>query len=118
MEGNDGTVADTMAGWPVLDCYARYQYAKGDGYDRLVTNTENYFLNEDAMREGSPQGILDRGEDAELPLTELSNERLVFVARKIEAHLQPTCCHNEQRTRKESVLFCLVPAPRVELGTY
>lgn len=67
VEGHDGTFAYTISGWPVLDSYARYQYAKQDGYDRLVTNTENYFLNEDAMREGSPQGILDRGEDAELP---------------------------------------------------
>ncbi len=32
-----------------------------------MASTENYFLNEDAMQEGSPQGILERGEDAALP---------------------------------------------------
>jgi acetyl esterase/lipase len=67
VEGHDGTVAYAIAGSPVLDSYARYQYAKGIQNDGLTASTENYFLTEDAMQEGSPQGILDRGEDAILP---------------------------------------------------
>ena len=67
VEGHDGTFAYTIAGWPVLDSFARYQYAQSDGYDRLVKNTSNYFLNEDAMQEGNPQGILDRDEEADMP---------------------------------------------------
>jgi acetyl esterase len=67
VEGHDGTVAYAIAGSPVLDSYARYQYAKGIENKGLIANTENYFLNEDAMQEGSPQGILDRGVDAILP---------------------------------------------------
>jgi len=67
VEGHDARFAYTVAAYPVLDSYARYQYAKGNGIEQLVTATGNYFLNEDAMQEGSPQGILDRGESAELP---------------------------------------------------
>jgi acetyl esterase/lipase len=67
VEGHDGTVAYAIAGSPVLDSYARYQYAKGIQNDGLMVNTESYFLTEDAMQEGSPQGILDSGEDAVLP---------------------------------------------------
>ncbi len=67
VEGHDGTFAYAIAEFPVLDSYARYQYATSDGYDGLVTSTKNYFLTEDAMQEGNPQRILDRGEDAGLP---------------------------------------------------
>ena len=56
-----------IAGSPVLDSYARYQYAQGIENNNLMASTENYFLNEDAMQEGSPQGILETGEDAALP---------------------------------------------------
>ena len=66
-EGHDAKFAYTVATWPVLDSYARYQYAKSSGIELLATATENYFLNEDAMHGGSPQGILDRGESTELP---------------------------------------------------
>ena len=51
----------------MLDSYARYQYAQGIENNNLMASTENYFLNEDAMQEGSPQGILETGEDAALP---------------------------------------------------
>ena len=67
LDGQDGTFAYTIAGSPVLDSYARYQYARGIDNGGLMANTESYFLNEDTMQEGSPQGILDRGEDAALP---------------------------------------------------
>lgn len=63
----DASLDYIVAAWPVLDPYARYQYAKESGRDRLVTATEGYFLNEDAMKEGNPQGILERGERAEMP---------------------------------------------------
>ncbi|MDP6453201.1 MAG: alpha/beta hydrolase [SAR202 cluster bacterium] len=67
VERHDGTVAYAIAGSPVLDSYARYQYAQRIENDSLMSNSVNYFLNEETMQEGSPQGILDRGEDAVLP---------------------------------------------------
>ena len=67
VDGHDGTVAYAIAGSPLLDSYARYQYAQGIENNNLMASAENYFLNEDAMQEGSPQGILETGEDAALP---------------------------------------------------
>ena len=65
--GHDARFAYTVATWSVLDSYARYQYAKLNGIGMLTARTENYFYSKDQMQEGSPQGILDRGESAELP---------------------------------------------------
>ena len=53
--------------WPVIDSHARYMVAKANDSERLVTNTEGYFLNEDAMHEGNPQELLDRGESVTMP---------------------------------------------------
>ena len=67
LEGYDARLDYVLLTWPVLDSYARYQYAKSSGLDRLVSMTENYFSSHDAIREGNPQGILDRGGPAVLP---------------------------------------------------
>ncbi|HWP57393.1 MAG TPA: alpha/beta hydrolase [Candidatus Acidoferrales bacterium] len=66
-ESLDATFAYIVAAWPVLDCYARYLYAKETGRAQLVESTEAYFGNEEAMKEGNPQLILERGEPVELP---------------------------------------------------
>jgi acetyl esterase/lipase len=44
-------------------------YARESGLDPLVSATEDYFLTEDAMREGNPQLVLERGEAVALPPT-------------------------------------------------
>jgi acetyl esterase len=62
-----GPIGWVIALWPVLDPFARYQYAVRDGYPRLARNTEAYFLDEDAMRQANPQGLLDRDEPVRLP---------------------------------------------------
>ena len=67
VEGHDARFAYTVAFWSVLDPYARYQFAKRNHIEMLTTGTENFFRNEDEMKEGSPQGILDRDESPELP---------------------------------------------------
>lgn len=64
---DDATLMYVLATWPVLDPYSRYLFAKETGRSHLVTATEGYFVTEDAMREGNPQLILDRGEDVTLP---------------------------------------------------
>jgi acetyl esterase len=56
-----------IAAWPVLDPYARYLFAKEKGLTHLVEATESYFLTHDAMKEGNPLLILERGEPADLP---------------------------------------------------
>jgi len=63
----DATLAYTLLGWPVLDSYARYLYAKENNRAQLVESTEAYFLTEETMKEGNPQLVLERGEQAALP---------------------------------------------------
>jgi acetyl esterase/lipase len=66
-EGVDATLSYALLGWPVLDSYARYVYAKENNRAQLVESTEAYFLNEETMKEGNPQLVLERGEQAALP---------------------------------------------------
>lgn len=68
-EGVDATLAYVVAAWPVLDSYARYCFAKEQGNDSLMAATEAYFVTEDAMQEGNPQRLLERGESVALPPT-------------------------------------------------
>ena len=63
----DAGVRYVVATWPVVDPYARYFFARDRENQRLVQATEAYFLTEDAMQEGNPHMILQRGEDVSLP---------------------------------------------------
>ena len=60
--GTDASVAYTVCCWPVLDPYARYLYAQESNNERLAASSEAYFLDQEAMKEGNPQHILERGE--------------------------------------------------------
>jgi acetyl esterase/lipase len=63
----DASLAYVLACWPILDPFARYFFAQETGRQELVKRTEGYFVTQEAMREGNPQVILDRGEQVELP---------------------------------------------------
>jgi acetyl esterase/lipase len=63
----DADIAYMVACWPIADPLARYRMAMARGNERLVKAHQDYFGNEDAMREGNPQLILERGEDVSLP---------------------------------------------------
>lgn len=54
-----------IALWPVSDPHYRYHYAKKAGMERLVTAHNNYFKNEDEMKDASIQRILTSGEAIE-----------------------------------------------------
>ena len=64
----DARVAYTVCCWPVLDPYARYLYAQ-ESNERLAASSEAYFLDQETMKEGNPQHILERGENVLLPPT-------------------------------------------------
>lgn len=66
-EDKDASFRYVMTGWPVLDSHARYLYAKAAGIARLMEPSENYFLDEAAMQEGSPQQSVERGDYRALP---------------------------------------------------
>ena len=63
----DASLAYVQALWPVLDSHARYLIAREKGNANLVAASEGYFRSEEAMQEGNPQGVLERGEQEALP---------------------------------------------------
>ena len=65
--GDDASLSFLIALWTIVDPFARYEWAKGAGVERLVRSTETYFQPWDAVHEANPQEILDRAEDAALP---------------------------------------------------
>ena len=65
----DATMKYLLLGWPIVDPYARYRFVQEMGNDRIIGLSEAYFRTTDAMKEGSPGQILQRGEEAALPPT-------------------------------------------------
>ena len=65
----DATLQYVLLGWPIVDPYARYRFVQDAQNARLVALTEGYFLTTDAMKEGNPFQILQRGEEAVLSPT-------------------------------------------------
>ena len=65
----DASLTYTVCCWPVLDPYARYLYAQESNNERLAASSEAYFLDQDTMKEGNPQHILERGEKVQMPPT-------------------------------------------------
>jgi acetyl esterase len=71
----DATVAFAAACWPVIDPLGRYRYMqqlRDDGLDdgmadNVLPAQDSYWGTEDAMAEGSPLRILERGEPSERP---------------------------------------------------
>jgi len=63
----DAEIAYAVACWPISDPLARYRMAQARGNERLVQAHNDYFETEEAMSEGNPQLILERGETVRLP---------------------------------------------------
>jgi acetyl esterase/lipase len=67
LPGADATLAFAVACWPVADPLARYRAVIERGNDRLVEAHHQFWPSEEAMAEGNPQLILERGEAVETP---------------------------------------------------
>jgi acetyl esterase/lipase len=65
--GSDASLAFAVACWPVADPLARYRAVIERGNDRLVEAHHQFWPSEEAMAEGSPQLILERGEPVDKP---------------------------------------------------
>ena len=63
------TLLYIVAGWQVLDSYTRYLLAQEHGRTPLVEATEACFLTQEAMKEGNPPLMLERGDPVEPPPT-------------------------------------------------
>lgn len=60
-------VSFVIALWPVSDPFYRYRYAKRAGLERLVSAHDDYWVTEEAMREGSVARVVTSGEAVNLP---------------------------------------------------
>ena len=67
LAGIDAEINYAVACWPIADPLARYHMAKARANERLVKAHDDFFGTEDAMREGNPQLILERGGHVSLP---------------------------------------------------
>jgi acetyl esterase/lipase len=65
----DASLAFAVVCWPVADPLARYHAVRERGNERLVEAHHQFWPSDDAMAEGNPQLILDRGEPIEKPPT-------------------------------------------------
>jgi acetyl esterase len=67
LPGADAGLAFAIACWPVADPLARYRAVGERGNDRLVEAHRQFWPSEEAMAEGNPQLILERGEPVDKP---------------------------------------------------
>src|SRR5262249_39196206 len=65
--GGEGSLGWARAWWRVADPLARYRAVGERGNDRLVEAHHQFWPSEEAMAEGNPQLILERGEPVETP---------------------------------------------------
>jgi acetyl esterase/lipase len=65
--GVDATLAFAVACWPVADPLARYRAVGERRNERLVEAHHQFWPSEEAMSEGSPRLILERGEPVDKP---------------------------------------------------
>ena len=63
----DASLAYVIAGWPVIDPLFRFRYAKESNREELIKAHLEYWRTEEAMAEGSPQTIIERDEQIDLP---------------------------------------------------
>ncbi len=56
-----------IAGWPVIDPLFRFRYAKESNREELIKAHLDYWRTEEAMAEGSPQTVIERNEQTDLP---------------------------------------------------
>ena len=63
----DASLAYVIAAWPVIDPLFRFRFAKEFNRQELITAHLEYWQTKEAMVEGSPQTIIERDEQVDLP---------------------------------------------------
>jgi acetyl esterase/lipase len=63
----DASVAYGIAAWPVIDPLFRFRFAKEFNREELIKAHLEYWRTEEAMAEGSPQTVIDKEEQVNLP---------------------------------------------------
>ncbi len=98
----DGAVDYAVACWPICDPLARYRMAQARGNERLVQAHNDFFRNEEAMQEGNPQLLLERGEKVEpalAPRAAGDQGRQRHARHGVEIHRRLAQCRRRGRAR-------------------
>jgi acetyl esterase len=78
---HDAGLAYLLTGWVPIDPLNRYLNALEQSDKELLDATLRYFLDEEGMRDGNPQLILERGESVETPpvlLVQGANDKFIM----------------------------------------
>src|SRR5919204_3492447 len=110
----DASLAYVVACWPVSDPLYRYQLHKAAGNASIVKSHDAYWGSEEAMSEGSPPLILERGEPVELPPV-LVIQRTVDAAHPLEMQQRLVDWYRRRGGEIEMPLFANLP-PRFTLS--
>ncbi|GAC1317481.1 MAG: hypothetical protein NVSMB2_11240 [Chloroflexota bacterium] len=106
----DASLAYVVACWPVSDPLYRYQLAQEANSGSIVKSHDAYWGTEDAMAEGSPPRILERGEDVDLPPV-LVIQRTVDANHPLEMQERLVNAYRARGGDIEMPLYDNVPSP-------
>jgi acetyl esterase len=106
----DASLAYVVACWPVSDALYRYKKAQAAGNANIVASHDRYWGTEEAMAEGSPPLILERGEPVELPPT-LVIQRKVDTAHPLEMQERLVEWYRKRGGQIDMPLFETIPSP-------
>jgi hypothetical protein len=106
----DASLAYVVACWPVSDPLYRYQVHKAAGNASIIKAHDAYWGSEEAMSEGSPPLILERGEPVELPPV-LVIQRTVDAAHPLEMQQRLVDWYRRRGGQIEMPLYENLPSP-------
>jgi acetyl esterase len=106
----DASLAYVIACWPVSDPLYRYEVARKAGNESIVASHDAYWGTPEAMSEGSPPLILERGEAVELPPT-LVIQRKVDAAHPLEMQQRLVEWYRKRCGQIEMPLYDSLPSP-------
>jgi acetyl esterase len=106
----DASLAYVVACWPVSDPLYRYGLAKQAGNAAIVKAHDAYWGTEEAMAEGNPPLILERGEPVDLPPV-LVIQRTVDTNHPLEMQQRLVSWYQQRGGAIEMPLFENIPSP-------
>jgi acetyl esterase len=107
----DASLAYVVACWPVSDPLYRYQVAKKAGNQSMIKSHDAYWGSEDAMAEGNPPLILERGEHVDALPPTLVIQRKVDSSHPLEMQERLVEWYRKRGGEIEMPLFEDIPSP-------
>jgi len=107
----DASLAYVVACWPVSDPLYRYRLAKQAGNQSIVKSHDAYWGTEDAMAEGNPPLILERGEPVDAMPPTLVIQRKVDTSHPLEMQERLVEWYRKRGGQIEMPLFDQIPSP-------